>query len=233
MEIDLNVNKNQSILMKFFQNLLFFLPAILIDTSNFSESFLGSRWNYIDKLAFEKIIEINNMHFPKKVTFEDTMNFYEELNKIKFDENLNLKLGIEKIYKKDKKNFLYENHRIIWSSLQVKLDKIIETYSKKSLEDFMEKNFDNENLWVVNYFDKGDFCNLSKIAFYFNRKHYDYFNLKKKFEEDFEGFLKNEISGNFYRINFDDVFIRIELNSSFSMKKFEPCLKKFINSIDK
>lgn len=229
MEKDLSVNLEKSLLRNLFtENLLFFISAILLDTSNFNEEEFNLRWTSLDKLAYEKIKEFNNKFFPKDFSDEISTNYFKALSNSKYDEKANLNLGIPKIFNKDRKEFSYKNHKISWSSLPVILELINENFSENLVENFIQENIEDNFIWVINYQKKENEIRYTNIVIYFNRKNNEDF--VENFKNNFQGFLQKEISD---LIKSYDIFsqkILIKFDSSITRKKLEPFIKNFLEN---
>jgi len=234
MEKDLCENLDKSLLLKLFkENILFLISAILIDTSNFSEEGFNTRWTSLDKIAYEKIKYLNKKYFPNKFSKKEAKNFYKELNDIKFDEMANLNLGIPKIFNKDKKEFIYLNKKkVLWSSLQVNLDLINETFSENLVEKFIEENIIDNSMWVLKYNKKENEIKYSYIAIFFNKEGENNSNFIENFQKDFKEFLfsQNEISDLIKSFDIFNKKILILLDNSITRKNFEPYFKKYFES---
>lgn len=76
---------------------MFFLPAVLLDTENFKHTLEGSKWSQIDK---DVIFNVNKFILAE---------YYNELLNKKVDKELNIKLGIDLILRKDFKNYVWKN----------------------------------------------------------------------------------------------------------------------------
>jgi hypothetical protein len=181
MEADLSENLEESYLRKLFkENLLFLISAILLDTTNFSKEDFNTRWTSLDKLAYEKVKELNNKYFPIKfseeisdaINLDDllTANYFKELSNSKYDEKANLNLGVPKIFNKDKKDFSYTNLNIFWSSLPINLDIIFETFSENLVENYIEEHIKENFLWVISYQKKEKEIKYSYLVIYLNKK---------------------------------------------------------------
>lgn len=252
-EILINENTKKTEAEIFFKNsfkdFIFFVSAILIDTRNFLDSDYNVRWTNLDVLAYNKIIELNQkFYFNKKTNVlnvnENEFNnlerkntaaakLYEDLINSKYDLEANLNLGIKKLMNKDKKDFYYKeinSTSVIWSSLQVPLESIIEKFNLDNLKKEVNEALDNKNLYVFNYRQKEENTTYTFVAVFIN---FLIENNKesclKSFCENFGGYLRSELKDDFFSIEISwNCFCLVKLNETITRKNFEPFLSKFL-----
>lgn len=213
-----------------------FLAAIALDSVNFDNDIKDYKWvdldyrisnlilKYCSNSVFITIADnanINTNQFNNDLT--NSNNFYVNklytcLNKAKYDVEKNLNLGLKSLINKDRKDFetkityngkttLYKG---IFSSIPISLEKIIDKYSKNTVNEFFNSLClkENANLIVVIYK-----CNLNTSF------HYIY-NGKEEFNNECNPFLNKEIINNYYNYLKNDIktnqvkkFNLIKLNS--------------------
>lgn len=227
-----------------FKDLLIFISAVLIDTRNFLPTDLNVRWNNLDSLAYNKIIKLNKkfckIENKKQQELQENKEaeiLFQNLINSKYDLEANLNLGINKLLNKDKKEFNYDKKTsVIWSSLQVPLNRIIEKFGLINLKENIQEALINKTLYLMNYRQKEDNITYTFVVVFINKLN-EYNNgltldslcekLKKFLREELkEDFLKDEI--------IDDCFCLIKLKDAITRKNFEPVLNKYFrNDINK
>ena len=216
---------------KLFQDFFIFIAAVLVDTKNFLQEELNIRWSNLDFMAYSGVMELNKILFKtKNENFSD--EFYIELINSKYNEEANLNLGIKKLLNKDKKEFIYENFKVIWSSLQVGLNKIVDKFSLKNLIEEINENLKNKEFYVLNYREVEYGNTFTYIAIYFKNnqiENKDNKSFLKTFSEKFDLFVRSELEENFISSQImSDCFYVIKLNQAITRKNFEPILSKFL-----
>lgn len=236
---EIKIKEVESFFRNSFKDFLIFIAAVLIDTRNFLEDDFNVRWSNLDILAFNRIIEMNKRFFSNEFDFEKkeiikiSNKFYENLINSKYDEDSNLNLGIKKLLNKDMKEFSYDNKiRIIWSSLQVPLEKIIEKEGLENLKYEINYSLLNKELYVINYRKIENGNSYTFIAFFINYKN-DEKNLDlNTFCIKLDSYLKNEMINDYFDFKIlEDTFCLIKLNPSITRKNFEPHLNKLIKNL--
>lgn len=231
-------NKNNEINNFFknsFRDFLIFISAVLVDTRNFLKSDFIIRWNNLDLLAYQQVIEINEKFFDQNNNEENDTNntdrFYEKLINSKYDEEANLNLGIRKLLNKDKKDFNYSGKfGIFWSSLQVSIEKIISKFSLEELKKEAFLNIENKDIYVFNYREKEENNTFTYISFLFNKKFLEEKIQLSTFCEKLNEFLNEKLKEKYYKVFIiDENYCKIKLNDSITRKNFEPYLNEFIN----
>jgi len=235
-------NKIKEVVLFFrnsFKDFLIFVAAVLIDTRNFLEEDFNVRWNNLDFLAFNKVIEINKRFFLNeldsgiKENIRISKQFYEKLINSKYDEELNLNLGIKKLLNKDKKEYCYDNKiSIIWSSLQVPLEKIIEKEGLENLKYEVNSALSDKELYVMNYRKIEDGNSFTLIALFSNVKNFEKNIDLKFFCTNMDHYLKKEMINDYFDLKIiENTFGLIKLNPSITRKNFEPHLNYLIKNL--
>ena len=223
-----------------FKDFLIFISPVLIDTRNFSEDDYNVRWNNLDLLAYNKIITLNEKFYSKineetnKTKEISGTKLYENLINSKYDPEANLNLGLKKLLIKDKKEFNYYNYHnnnntsVIWSSLQLPLDCLINKFGLENLKKEINEALGNKNLYVINYRQKED-INYTLVAIFINERNENsnFFELNK-FCENIKKFLTNEMKDEYFNAEIiKDCFCLIKLHQNITRKNFEPILNKY------
>jgi inorganic pyrophosphatase/exopolyphosphatase len=194
----------------------FFIAAILIDCENFHPSLKGTKWGDLDEQAIFKINRVI-MKF-----------YYNELLNKKIDRELNIKLGLELMLRKDYKNYQWLDCVAGISVVFNPIHEIMSTFGVEELRRILKKRMEDNglNIYCVItqiYLKTGeafrelmiydeDVGRLGKVCDMFE-KACTYPLQKKKFT----GLSKNF---SFYLIK----------DSSVSRKKIEPILKEIFES---
>ena len=190
----------------------FFSSAILLDTENFKPSLRNSKWGELDEKALLTMSRIS------------LTEMYNNLISKKFDRELNLKLGLELLLKKDYKNYTWNSTITGMSVIFNPLHEIMSTYGQEELKAVIRQKMDYQklNFYAIitqTYLNSGEALReimlyddnverLAKITAYFETV--SPFPLQKK---KFTGLSKN----------FSSYLIK---DSSVSRKKIEPVFKK-------
>lgn len=190
------------------------VSAILIDTENFKEEFKGNRWSELDRMIYNLImgqIQANiDMDKYYKAIFDEKGNI----------EN-NLKLGIQKLLEKDRKNFEWKNLIVEWSSLQISFNIVVKHFGIAAVREYIDNKYKGKiNYYVINSrietqnkafviysFDGFQGIDLDKMKAF----------LEEKFEEKLNGFIFDEANS----------MITIELDKTATRKIAEPIIKRF------
>jgi inorganic pyrophosphatase/exopolyphosphatase len=121
---------------------LFFAAPIVLDSYYFDESFIGSR-------NLEKDREV---HAYLNKLADVGKSYWEKLNQSKFDINLNMKLGLHNLLKKDFKTYyLLDNHTkgLGVSSIVVPLDLIFSEFGEEALAKELDFKLTQDNLGLM------------------------------------------------------------------------------------
>ncbi len=195
------------------------------------------RWNNLDILAFENIIQLNQKFFNLKISNNinncSSNQFYENLTNSKYDEEANLNLGIQKLLNKDKKDFKYSNKiKITWSSLQVSIDKIIEKFSLNELKKEALNILQEKDLYLFNYRKTEENNSYSYVLILLSEEFKKNQFLAEKFSDVLNRFLKEKLDQKFYSIFKEDRDIyNIKLNQTITRKNFEPYINEFLQNL--
>jgi hypothetical protein len=220
--IDQSHNK---ILFKIFDP-LFLISALLLDSDIFKQELYENRWVNMDFYVYKKIID-GNFKSCDVDSFE-IQEFYNKLSNAKFDEDMNLSLGVENLMDKDKKSFKWGEIICEWSSLQVPLKSITKMYGWNSVINYFENSklkIENVSLYLTlsKYTRKEE--NYKILTIYdFNRK-IEFLDFSKFCEVEFGEKLKNLK----LKKNLENKIIKIYFDQIFSRKLLEPILSKYFN----
>ena len=192
------------------------VTAILLDTSNFKKSLYKNRWDDLDVGIFNAILSQTNEKY-------DIQEYYNQISSVKSDVEKNLALGINILFEKDQKKYKWDNNRIMWSSLTISINKVINKFTLEKILEYLNNNYlENFEYYVINsYIDNGN-------------KVFNIIPLKKKSFDNISEIKNNliKLCGNFY-VNFDfdekNNMINLELASSSSRKGIEPLFKQVFN----
>ena len=145
--------------------------------------------------------------------------------KVIFDEkgNIenNLKLGIQKLLEKDRKNFEWKNLIVEWSSLQISFNIVLKHFGIAAVREYIDNKYKGKiNYYVIN--SRIETQNKAFVIYSFNGfQGIDLDKMKafleEKFEEKLNGFIFDEANS----------MITIELDKTATRKIAEPIIKRF------
>lgn len=236
--IDQSYNK---ILFKIFDP-LFLISAILLDTDNFKEELYENRWVNLDFYVYNKVVDDD---FQSGESVSDVVKeFYKKLSNAKFDEEMNLSLGVEILMNKDKKSFKWGGLICEWSSLQVPLKLITNKFGWESVINY----FENCKLMKENISTISLYITLSKymknkegvkiLTVYDYDKKIDFGNFINFCENEFGDKMKNvkykkNVDVKFNKDkNIEKKIIKIYLDKTYSRKLLEPIMSNYFEKLN-
>ncbi len=193
----------------------FFLPAVLIDTENFKPSLEGTKWSQIDR---DVIFKINRFM---------TEEYYSELISKKTNRELNIKLGLDLILRKDYKNYVWKNCVTGISVVFNPIHEILFTFGvdivKNSLKERMAENNLNFYAIISQVYLKGA---PSRELIFFDENHERLVKVDAEFSRSNVKFTKKKFTG--LKQNF--CFYHLS-DESISRKKIEPVIHAIFDQI--
>lgn len=196
------------------------VTAILLDTENFKDIYYGNRWSEIDKMTYNHIIN--------QIQSQVDMNeFYNQVFKAKFDLQENLALGLEALFTKDRKKFMWNKILVERSSFQVSIFKLIEHFGKDNVVDYCNTFKGKVEFYIMN----SSIDNGGKVFIIYSFDNFKGMDLKK-FEEYIRK-AKTKCLRDF-RVAKEGNIIEIEFDSSQTRKVIEPLMNTYFqeNPID-
>jgi inorganic pyrophosphatase/exopolyphosphatase len=191
------------------------VTAILLDTSNFKKNFYKNRWDDLDLGIYNAILNQTKEQY-------DVNEYYNQIFSERSNVEKNLALGIDVLFEKDQKRYLWDKNNIMWSSIPISINKVKEKFTLEKILEYLKNNFlENFEYFVIN----SNIENSNKL--------FNIISLKKKFDNIEQ--IKNDlikICGDLYK-NFEfeekNNIINLELVNSSSRKIMEPLFKQIFN----
>ena len=191
------------------------VTAILLDTSNFKKSFYKNRWDDLDLGIYNAILNLTKEQY-------DVKEYYNQIFSERSNVEKNLALGIDVLFEKDQKRYLWDKNNIMWSSIPISINKVKEKFTLEKILEYLKNNFlENFEYFVIN----SNIENSNKL--------FNIISLKKKFDHIEQ--IKNDlikICGDLYK-NFEfeekNNIINLEIVNSSSRKIMEPLFKQIFN----
>ena len=205
------------------------LTTIIVDTFNLDPKLKNIRWTDKDEIAARRIKDI----LEKGDCGVDSINFsdiYNDISNAKFQVDLNLKLGLEKLFIKDYKVYDYPRGRVGYSIFFVSYEDLSKTIEKmeflmKTEGFFLENKLNLFILFFVHPKDKKDNSLIEREIILYDNK-------QGLLACDVGKFMENEnllIKKIMYQ-SLDEKFICYkDINSIYTRKIIEPIVCKFMS----
>ena len=191
---------------------LFAVTAILLDTHNFKKEFYNNKWTDLDKTVFNIIMG----HAQSKL---DPNKYYKEVNGEKKNLEKNLAQGINPLFEKDKKTFIWGKNICEWTSIPISFNKVREKFGIEEIYKYFESYKDRRQYYITSSFvENGN--NVFYIYAYDHFEGVDKVKLKEALTESLKSHFKTIIM-----IDDEKDMIAFELDETSSRKAVEPFIK--------
>jgi len=129
------------------------LSTILTDTFNLNPKEKDVRWVEKDSWTKDKLCSLlkGTKEFPQWMNENGEVNcdlIFSTLSSLKFDPEMNLKLGMEQLFLKDYKAFNYNNQKVGYSVFMINFEDLLLTYSLAEVQAKIQEFKDKEGLDV-------------------------------------------------------------------------------------
>ncbi len=210
------------------------LCTILTDTFNLNPKEKDIRWVEKDVWAKTQICSLlkDAKEFPqwRDQTGEISSNLiFDTLSSLKFDQEMNLKLGMEKGFLKDYKAFTYKNQKVGYSVFMINFEDLLIAYSLEEVQTKMREFKEKESLDIliglfVHPKTKENPQDLKRQVVVFSQNEEIIPKMKKYLLQQ-----KAELAE--VNIGLDEKYFchLLDVNSVYSRKILEPLISKFMS----
>jgi len=212
------------------------LCTILTDTFNLNPKEKDIRWVEKDVWAKTKICSLlkDAKEFPQWRDESGEINcnlVFDTLSSLKFDPDMNLKLGMEQLFLKDYKAFTYNNQRVGYSVFMINFEDLLIAYSLEEVQAKIKEFQEKEGLDIliglfVHPKSKENPQDLKRQVVVFSHNEEIIPKMKKYLLQQ-----KSELSEVNLGLDEKHFCHLLDVNSVYSRKILEPLIAKFMSDV--